>query len=153
MIALIQRVAQGSVVVDDSIVGKIGQGFVAFVGICRDDEPTDAIKLAEKVAGLRIFNDSDNKMNLSILDCGGEILAVSQFTLCADTTKGKRPSFDRAMHTDRADELFTAFIELLKAKGLKVETGVFGAHMIVNITNDGPVTIWLDSKAKRKKSP
>ncbi len=151
MIALIQRVAQGSVAVDNSIVGKIGEGFVVLVGVCRDDKPADAIKLAEKVSGLRVFEDLKGKMNLSILDVGGEILAVSQFTLCADTTKGKRPSFDKAMPPDKAGELFTAFIELLKAKGLKVETGVFGAHMIVNIMNDGPVTIWIDSKEKRKK--
>jgi len=103
------------------------------------------------VANLRVFEDSDGKMNLSIKDVGGEILAVSQFTLCADTTRGNRPSFDNAMEPTQAQKLFDAFVELIKSQQIPVQTGVFGAHMLVKIENDGPVTIWLDSKAKRSR--
>lgn len=150
MIALVQKVRSGSVEVEGKIVGSIGKGFVVLVGICKDDEPSDAIKLAEKVINLRVFEDDSGKMNLSLNDVGGEILAVSQFTLCANTTKGNRPSFADAMNPEDAQKIFTAFVELLKARGIHTETGVFGAKMMVKIHNDGPVTIWLDSKAKRK---
>ncbi|MCD6417737.1 D-tyrosyl-tRNA(Tyr) deacylase [bacterium] len=151
MIALVQRVRSGSVEVNGEIVGSTGRGFVVLVGVCADDEPSDAMKLAEKVYGLRVFEDHTGKFNLSISDVGGSILAVSQFTLCADTTKGRRPSFARAMEPERAKNLFDAFVELLRAKGIHTETGIFGAKMLVKIENDGPVTLWLDSKAKRKK--
>jgi len=150
LIALVQKVRSGSVEVEGEIVGNIGKGFVVLVGVCKNDEPSDAIKLAEKVINLRVFEDDSGKMNLSMNDVGGEILAVSQFTLCANTTKGNRPSFADAMNPEDAQKIFTAFVELLKARGIHTETGVFGAKMMVKIHNDGPVTIWLDSKAKRK---
>ena len=151
MIALVQKVLAGSVEVDGDVVGRTGKGFVILVGVCKYDEPSDAIKLAEKVANLRVFEDDEGKLNRSIVDVGGSVLAVSQFTLCADTTKGRRPSFDGAMEPQRAQEYFNAFVEMLRAKGIHTETGVFGAKMLVKIENDGPVTFWLDSKAKRKK--
>lgn len=152
MIALVQRVINGFVEVDGEIVGSVGRGFVVLVGVCAGDEPADAIKLAEKVHGLRIFEDSDGKLNLSLGDIGGGVLAVSQFTLCADTTKGRRPSFAKAMEPKIAQDLFKAFVQLLRAKGVHTETGVFGAKMLVHIENDGPVTLWLNSKAKRSDS-
>jgi len=151
MIALVQKVKNSSVEVDGEIVGKIGKGFLLLIGVCKNDEPSDAFKLAEKVATLRIFEDDNGKMNLSIFDVDGRVLAVPQFTLCADTTRGNRPSFADAKNPADANELFTAFVELLRARGIHTETGVFGAKMLVKIENDGPVTIWLDSKAKRKK--
>ncbi|RKZ34068.1 D-tyrosyl-tRNA(Tyr) deacylase [bacterium] len=151
MIALVQRVVSGSVKVGEKIVGKIGEGFVVLVGVCQEDESADAIKLAKKVANLRVFEDEQDKMNLSVTDVGGEILAVSQFTLCADTAKGNRPSFAHAMQPEKAEQLFTAFVELLRAKGIHTETGIFGERMLVDIQNHGPVTIWIDTKAKRGK--
>ncbi len=151
MIALAQRVRCGSVKVDGNIVGAIENGLVILVGVCRDDEPSDAIKLAEKVFGLRVFEDDDGKFNLSIADVGGSVLAVSQFTLCANTTRGRRPSFANAMEPKIAQKLFNGFVEMLRAKGILTETGIFGAKMLVKIENDGPVTLWLDSKTKRKK--
>jgi len=151
MIALVQKVQRGSVEVNGDIVGAIEQGFVVLVGACNNDEPADALKLADKVHGLRVFEDSDGKMNLSLSDVGGCVLAISQFTLCADTSRGRRPSFDNALAPEPAQQLFTAFVELLRAKGIHVETGIFGAKMLVRIENDGPVTLWLDSKMKREK--
>ena len=151
MIALVQRVKIGSVEVDGQIVGSVGKGFVVLVGACKGDEPADALKLADKVYGLRVFEDSERKLNLALSDVGGGILAVSQFTLCADCAKGRRPSFDNALPPEPANELFTAFVELLRAKGIHVETGIFGAKMLVKIENDGPVTLWIDSKTKRDK--
>ncbi len=151
MIALVQRVRSGKVEVEGKVVGCVGRGFVVLVGVCKGDEPSDAIKLADKIAGLRIFEDEAGKMNLSLLDVGGGVLAISQFTLCGDVTRGRRPSFDNALHPQKAKELFDAFVELLRAKGIHTEAGVFGARMLVTIENDGPVTIWIDSKAKRRK--
>ena len=151
MIALVQRVRSGSVEVDGNPVAQIGKGFVVLVGVCSEDNSDDVVKLARKVVNLRVFEDSDGKMNLSIKDVGGEILAVSQFTLCADITRGNRPSFDNAMEPAQAQKLFDAFVELIKSQQVPVQTGVFGAHMLVRIENDGPVTIWLDSKAKRSR--
>ena len=151
VIALVQRVRYGAVEVEGERVAEIGKGFVVLVGVCKDDEPADLVKLARKVASLRVFEDDDGKMNLSVRDIGGQVLAVSQFTLCADTTRGNRPSFDNAMEPQKAQEMFEAFVEMLKSHGLPVQKGVFGAHMLVKIENDGPVTIYLDSKAKRSR--
>ena len=151
MVALVQRVTEGSVRIKNKVIGSISKGFVVFIGVCKNDEASDAIKLAQKIVGLRVFEDAEGKMNLSIYDIGGRILAVSQFTLCADVTKGRRPSFENAKEPVEAEKLFTVFVEMLGAKGVHVETGVFGEYMTVKILNDGPVTIWIDSKAKRSK--
>jgi len=151
MIAVVQRSGRSSVEVDGEIVGAINGGLVVLVGVFADDLPADAIKLAEKVYGLRIFEDDAGKMNLSVADVGGKILAISQFTLCADTTRGRRPSFDKAMEPESARKLFQTFVEVLRGKGIEVSTGVFGAKMVVRIENVGPVTIIIDSRAKRKR--
>ncbi len=151
MFALVQRVTEGSVRIKNKFIGSISKGFVVFIGVCKNDEASDTIQLAQKIVGLRVFEDAEGKMNLSIQDIEGSILAVSQFTLCADTTKGRRPSFENAMEPIKAEKLFTVFVEMLRAKGVRVETGVFGEYMNVKILNDGPVTIWIDSKAKRSK--
>lgn len=146
MRALLQRVSQASVCVDGEIVGKIGKGLVILIGAEENDTDGDANYLAEKITGLRIFADSDCKFNLSVKDIGGEILVVSQFTLLANTRKGRRPSFTRAAAPELAESLIEKFIELVRAKGLNVETGRFQQHMLVEIHNDGPVTIPMDSK-------
>jgi D-tyrosyl-tRNA(Tyr) deacylase len=146
MRALVQRVAKAQVSVGTDVVGRIGAGLCIFLGVGRDDIAADADALAEKVAGLRIFQDSDGKMNLSLLDTGGALLAVSQFTLFGDVRKGKRPSFGDAMDPERANLLFERFCERGRALGLNVQTGRFRAHMLVELTNDGPVTILLDTR-------
>jgi D-tyrosyl-tRNA(Tyr) deacylase len=151
MFALVQRVTEGSVRVKNKFIGSVSKGYVVFIGVCKNDKASDAIKLAQKIVGLRVFEDAEGKMNLSIQDIEGSILAVSQFTLCADITKGRRPSFENAMEPVEAEKLFTVFVEMLRAKGVRVETGAFGEYMFVKILNDGPVTIWIDSKAKRSK--
>ncbi len=151
MFALVQRVTEGSVRVKNKFIGSINNGFVVFIGVCKNDDASDAIKLAQKIVGLRVFEDAEGKMNLSVQDIEGSILAVSQFTLCADITKGRRSSFENAMEPVEAEKLFTVFVEMLRAKGVFVETGVFGEYMNVKILNDGPVTIWIDSKTKRSK--
>jgi len=151
MFALVQRVTEGSVRVRNKVIGSISKGYVVFIGVYKNDEASDAIKIAQKIVGLRVFEDAEGKMNLSIQDIEGSILAVSQFTLCADITKGRRPSFENAMEPVEAEKLFTVFVEMLRAKGVFVETGAFGEYMSVKILNDGPVTIWIDSKAKRSK--
>jgi D-tyrosyl-tRNA(Tyr) deacylase len=143
---LLQRVIQASVSVSGEIVGKIDHGLVALVGIANGDSLRDAQYLAKKIAGLRIFTDKDGKFNLSILDVKGDLLAVSQFTLLADTRKGRRPSFINAAPPDLAEKLFNQFVAEARATGLKVETGQFQTHMLVEIHNDGPVTIMLDSR-------
>ena len=150
MQALIQRVSQASVKVDGEIVGKIGTGLVVFIGVGNDDSEEDAAYLAEKIAGLRIFSDEDGKFNISIQDIGGEVLAVSQFTLMASTRKGRRPSFTEAAPPETAELLIDKFTDLLRASGLKVETGRFQAYMMVEIHNDGPVTISIDSQDRHK---
>lgn len=146
MKVLLQRVIQASVSVSGEIVGKIDHGLVALVGIANGDSLRDAQYLAKKIAGLRIFTDKDGKFNLSILDVKGDLLAVSQFTLLADTRKGRRPSFINAAPPDLAEKLFNQFVAEARATGLKVETGQFQTHMLVEIHNDGPVTIMLDSR-------
>lgn len=148
MKALLQRVSKASVSVADEVVGQIGQGLVVFLGISRGDSEQDTRYLAEKTVGLRIFPDSDGRFNLSALDTGADLLVVSQFTLLADTRKGKRPSFTQAAPPQEAEALFEKFLSYLRSSGLRVESGMFQQHMLVKIHNDGPVTIMLDSKEK-----
>jgi D-aminoacyl-tRNA deacylase len=148
MKAVIQRVTKASVSVDNTIVGKIGPGIVALIGIAADDTEKDINYLVEKIAQMRIFSDEEGKFNLSAVDVEGEMLLVSQFTLLADTKKGRRPSFINAAPPQKAETLFTLFVERMRQTGLKVETGCFQTHMMVEIHNDGPVTITLDSKDK-----
>ncbi|MFA5374962.1 MAG: D-aminoacyl-tRNA deacylase [Dehalococcoidia bacterium] len=148
MKALLQRVSKASVAVDQNVIGQIGNGLIILLGVAAGDTEKDARYLAEKIVALRIFGDSDGKFNLSVSETGGELLAISQFTLLADTKKGRRPSFTDAAPPAEAEALFDKFVFLLKKSGLKVETGRFQTHMMVNIVNDGPVTIMLDSKEK-----
>jgi D-aminoacyl-tRNA deacylase len=144
MRALIQRVKSGKVSVENQTVAEITHGLVILVGIGQGDNEENARFLAEKIATLRIFEDDQGKFNLSILDNGGPALVVSQFTLYADTCKGRRPSFTNAAPPEVAAPLVMKFAELLRAQGVSTQTGVFGAHMLVEINNDGPVTIWLE---------
>ncbi|MCL0098255.1 D-aminoacyl-tRNA deacylase [Dehalococcoidia bacterium] len=146
MKALLQRVSRASVSVDGQIIGQVGPGLVVFIGVEIGDSETDARYLAEKTAGLRIFSDETGKFNLSALDTRGEILVVSQFTLLADTRKGRRPSFTEAAPPETAESLIESFVHFLRSAGLRVETGQFQKHMLVEIHNDGPVTIPLSSK-------
>jgi len=146
--ALLQRVTGASVSVAGEVVGKIGRGLVVFVGVANEDTEKDAQYLAQKIVNLRIFADEEGKFNLSALDIKGELLLVSQFTLLADTRKGRRPSFVEAAPPAQAEELFNYFVEQASAPGLKVETGRFQQYMQVEIHNDGPVTILLDSREK-----
>ncbi len=141
---LIQRVKSGKVIVADQTVASIGPGLVILLGIGQSDGEEQARFLAEKVAALRIFEDAAGKFNLSILDKGGAAIVVSQFTLYADTRKGRRPSFTDAALPEAAAPLVEKFAELLRSQGIPTQTGVFGAHMLVEIENDGPVTIWLE---------
>ena len=149
MKALVQRVSRASVSVNDKIVGKIGQGLVVFLGVAQGDSKEDASYLANKVVNLRIFADESSKFSLSALDTRGDILVVSQFTLLADSRKGRRPSFTEAAPPDLAKELYEFFVEQVRSTGLKVETGLFQEHMLVEIYNDGPVTISLESKTSK----
>jgi D-aminoacyl-tRNA deacylase len=142
---VLQRARHGRVTVEGQVVAEIKRGMVLLVGVGPGDGEAQARGLAEKVAHLRIFEDSDDKMNLSILDSGGEALVVSQFTLYADTRKGRRPSFTGAALPDIAEPLVERFAALLRELGVPCQTGRFGAHMLVEIANDGPVTIWLES--------
>lgn len=146
MIAVLQRASSGSVSVNDSIIGEIGKGLVILLGVMHDDEQTDSDFLVKKIAGLRIFNDENEKMNLSIRDINGSALVVSQFTLCADTHKGRRPSFIHAAPPEKGNVLYEDFMKQLEGQGVPVQAGEFGAMMKVSIENDGPVTIVLDSK-------
>jgi len=145
MRALLQRVIKSSVTVEGKVVGDIARGLVVLLGVADEDCENDAEYLADKIANLRIFSDDQSKFNLSILNVHGELLVISQFTLLADTRKGRRPSFTSAAPPEKAETLYNYFIMRLKQIGLKVETGEFGAHMVVEILNDGPVTIMLDS--------
>ena len=148
MKALLQRVTEASVSVAGEVVGRIGRGLVVFVGVANEDTEKDAQYLAQKTANLRTFADGEGKFNLSALDIKGELLLVSQFTLLADTRKGRRPSFVEAASPVRAEELFNYFVEQASATGLGVATGRFQQYMQVEIHNDGPVTILLDSREK-----
>lgn len=142
---LLQRVREAQVDVEGETVGRIGRGLLLLVGIGAEDAPAILEPMAQKIANLRIFGDAEGKMNLSLVDVGGEILAVSQFTLHADCRKGRRPSFVRAAPPEAALKLFDDFVAALRRLGIKVETGRFGAMMDVRLVNEGPVTIWLDS--------
>ena len=148
MKVLLQRVSAASVSVAGDLVGRIGRGLVVLVGIASGDTEKDAHYLAQKTASLRIFSDDEGKFNLSALDIKGQLLVVSQFTLLADTRKGCRPSFIEAAPPALAQELFSRFVTVLRTTGLKVETGRFQQYMQVEIHNDGPVTIMLDSRDK-----
>jgi D-tyrosyl-tRNA(Tyr) deacylase len=142
---LLQRVTRASVGVDGRVVGAIGPGLLILVGVGQDDTGQIADQLAGKAVDLRIFRDQDGKTNLSLIDVGGEVLAISQFTLFADTRKGRRPSFIDAAAPDLGERLYERFAAAVAARGVKVERGVFGAEMEVELVNDGPMTIWLDS--------
>ncbi len=144
MRALIQRVTSASVKVNGEIVGKIGKGFLIFLGVYEEDTEEKIEKLTKKIVNLRIFNDENDKMNLSIRDIKGEILLISQFTLCADTRKGNRPSFVSAKNPKDANVIYEKTIESIRSEGIIVEKGIFGADMKVELLNDGPVTILLD---------
>ena len=148
MKVLLQRVTEASVSVANEVVGRIGQGVVVFVGVANGDTERDAQYLAQRTVNLRIFPDEGDRFDLSVLDIKGELLVVSQFTLLADTRKGRRPSFIEAAPPVQAEELFEQFVEQVRTTGLKVETGRFQQHMQVKIHNDGPVTILLDSRDK-----
>jgi D-tyrosyl-tRNA(Tyr) deacylase len=147
MKAILQRVKRASVTVDDQVVGRIDAGWLVLLGVARGDADADATWMADKVAGLRAFADDDGKMNLSVADVAGAVLAVSQFTLLGDCRKGRRPGFDQAAPPDEADRLYRLFIDRLTTTGLPVATGTFRAHMAVELLNDGPVTFILDSKS------
>lgn len=153
MKAIIQRVFSASVTVEEKIVGKIQNGLLILLGVNEEDNDQRAVLLAQKVANLRIFTDENDKMNLSLLDTNGEALVVSNFTLCADTKKGNRPSFSKAMAPLEADRLYKLFCNSLAKNGVKkVETGEFGADMTVAMQGNGPVTIILDTDVWEKKS-
>jgi D-tyrosyl-tRNA(Tyr) deacylase len=143
---VLQRVKQAAVEVEQNVVGEIGQGVLLLVGIEKGDTPQEAHYLANKIIELRIFPDKEEKMNLSLLDIHGEVLAVSQFTLAGSVKKGRRPSFDNAEEPERAEKLFSYFIDLIEQRGVKVETGSFGALMEIRLVNVGPVTFILEKK-------
>jgi len=146
MRAVVQRVSRASVTVDGEITGEIGRGLLVLLGVAEKDTPSDAAYLVEKILNLRIFEDAEDKMNLSLLDIAGELLVVSQFTLYGDTRRGRRPSFILAARPDKANELYEYFVAKARESIGKVETGKFQAMMDVELVNDGPVTIILDSE-------
>ncbi len=146
MRSVVQRVTQAQVDVADTVVGKIDQGLLVYLGVQDGDTEADAVTLADKLTHLRIFSDAQGKMNRSLLDIGGRLLLVSQFTLCGDCRKGRRPGFDLAAEPSRAEALYQRVQCLIEQQGVPVETGVFRAHMQVSCTNDGPVTFLLDSR-------
>ena len=145
MRVLLQRVSRAAVAVDGAETGAVGRGFLALVGVTHEDDAAAARRLAAKTARLRVFADDAGLMNLALGDVGGAVLAVSQFTLYADTRRGNRPSFTDAAPPDRGEAVYEAYVEALRAEGVPVETGVFGAHMQVELVNDGPVTILLEA--------
>ncbi len=146
MRACLQRVSRASVTVDGTIIGQIGAGLVVLLGVATDDTESDADYLAEKIAGLRVFEDADGKMNLSLTEQGGAMLVVSQFTLYGDCRKGRRPSFTEAAPPELAEALYERFVTQVRALGIQVETGRFRAMMQVELVNDGPVTLLLESR-------
>ena len=146
MRAVVQRVREADVTVEGSITGAIERGLMVLLGVEDGDDESDARYMADKISGLRIFEDSDGKMNLSVKDVFGKILAVSQFTLLGDVRKGKRPSFSKAARPEEARRLYRYFIDLLSEGDIEVQEGIFQAEMMVRILNDGPVTILLESK-------
>ena len=146
MRAVVQRVSRAKVTVDNKVTGEIGRGLLVLLGVAKDDNESDAHYLAEKISGLRIFEDENGKMNLAVGEIGGAVLVVSQFTLYGDVRRGKRPSFDAAALSDDARRLYEYFVGQVRAASLRCETGQFQAMMQVELVNDGPVTIMLDSK-------
>ena len=150
MIAVVQRVASARVMVDEQVVGAIGVGFLALIGAVSGDSTTDVEYVEKRLATLRLFADEDGRMNRSIDEINGGLLIVSQFTLAADTRKGRRPSFSRALAPELAEPMIDDLVARLCARGLHVETGDFGANMQVELVNDGPVTVVLDSRAPRR---
>ncbi|SHH14044.1 D-aminoacyl-tRNA deacylase [Tepidibacter thalassicus] len=146
MRAVVQRVLSSSVTVDENVIGKVQKGLMVLLGVTHDDDIKDVDYMVEKIVNLRIFEDENDKLNLSLIDIEGELLVVSQFTLYGDCRKGRRPNFTDAAKPDKAIELYDEFINKAKEYNIKVEKGQFGAHMVVDIVNDGPVTILLDSK-------
>jgi D-aminoacyl-tRNA deacylase len=146
MRAVIQRVSRAKVTVGEEVTGEIGQGLVVLLGVAQQDSEADVDYLAEKVAGLRVFEDDGGKMNVSLSDSGGAVLAISQVTLLGDVRRGKRPSFDEAARPERARELYEYFVGRIRALGLRCETGRFQEMMSVELVNEGPITILLDSK-------
>jgi D-aminoacyl-tRNA deacylase len=152
MRAVVQRVAEARVRVADEVVGEIGPGLCVLLGVARGDETADAERLAGRVARLRIFENEDGKFDRSVLDTAGAVLAVSQFTLIADTGKGNRPSFTEAAPPASAEPLYEVFVAALRDLGVQVETGVFGARMQVELANDGPVTIILDTRESKPRT-
>lgn len=145
MRAVVQRVSSSKVTVDEAVTGQINKGLLVLLGVTHEDNSSDVDYMIDKVLNLRIFEDENEKMNLSLKDVGGELLVVSQFTLYGDCRKGRRPSFSNAAKPDMANELYEEFVRRAKAEGITVGTGQFGAHMMVDLTNDGPVTMLLDS--------
>lgn len=148
MRVVIQRVLEASVTVDGQVIGKIGRGFCILLGVHQDDSNVEVEWMVSKIAQLRIFEDREGKMNLSLLDVGGDALVVSQFTLYADCRKGRRPSFIDAAPPDLANPLYESFCQRLKVEGIPVETGLFGAKMAVALVNDGPVTVIIDTPSR-----
>ena len=146
MRAVVQRVSSSRVTVDERVTGEVKKGLLVLLGVTHDDTSKDVDYMVDKVTNLRIFEDENDKMNLSLKDIKGEVMAVSQFTLYGDARKGRRPSFSDAARPDVANPLYEEFVEKLRAQGITVGTGEFGAHMMVERTNDGPVTILLESK-------
>jgi D-tyrosyl-tRNA(Tyr) deacylase len=146
MKALLQRVSEASVAVDDRVIGEIGPGLMVLLCVEEGDGEAEAEYLARKIANLRIFEDEAGKMNRSVLDVAGGVLAVSQFTLCADLRKGNRPGFSGAADPEAARDLYARFCALMADHGVPVQTGEFAAHMAVKLVNDGPVTIWMDTR-------
>lgn len=146
MRAVVQRVSEASVSVGDVVSGRIGRGFLVLIGVKADDEEADSDYVADKISGLRVFEDENGKMNLSLLDVGGHALIVSQFTLYGDCRKGRRPSFTESASGEHAESHYSTVCRKVSERGIPVETGVFGAMMKVRLVNDGPVTILLDSR-------
>lgn len=150
MIGLLQRVTEASITVNGHEIARIGPGLLVLAGVEREDGPDDAARLAERIAGYRVFSDADGKMNLNVVNAGGEVLLVPQFTLAADTRKGMRPGFQTAAEPDQGRRLFDSLAEKLRSGGLAVHTGQFGADMKVSLVNDGPVTFWLETRRAAK---
>ncbi|MCC3865373.1 D-tyrosyl-tRNA(Tyr) deacylase [Terrisporobacter petrolearius] len=146
MRAVVQKVSSSKVTVDEEVVGQINQGLMVLLGVTHDDTSKDVDYMVDKITNLRIFEDAQGKMNLSLKDVNGEVLAVSQFTLYGDARRGRRPSFSDAARPEVANPLYEEFVQKVKNQGISVGTGKFGAHMMVDLTNDGPVTILLESR-------
>jgi D-tyrosyl-tRNA(Tyr) deacylase len=148
--AVIQRVSWSQVVVDGKVVAQIGRGLLVLLGVGKEDNEKDVEFMLRKIPNLRIFEDEEGKMNRSLMEIGGELLLISQFTLYGNCRKGLRPSFEKAASPEQANQLYELLLKMLREQGVKVQNGVFGAHMQVSLCNDGPVTIILDSKERRK---